>query len=161
MNLLIHDANILIDLIKLDCIHFLFSLDYEMYTTNAVKYELYDEQKRILDIYIAENKLKIRKIEDSEDDEVTQIFNKNERIISYPDATVYFASKDMGALLLTGDKKLRTIAESTGVDVKGIFWAFDEMKTKKALTVAEYKRKLEKLKEINRRLPMEEFEKRK
>jgi len=52
-----------------------------MYTTNAVKYELYDEQKRILDIYIAENKLKIRKIEDSEDDEVTQIFNKNERII--------------------------------------------------------------------------------
>jgi len=119
-----------------------------------------EEQQRILEQFIAENKLRIRKFNDLEDEAILKIFS-NTPGISYPDATVYFASKDMGALLLTGDKKLRTIAESTGVDVKGIFWAFDEMKTKKALTVAEYKRKLEKLKEINRRLPMEEFEKRK
>jgi len=160
MNLLIHDANILIDLIKTECVGHFFSLKYEMFTTSAVMGELDEEQQRILEQFIAENKLRIRKFNDLEDEAILKIFS-NTPGISYPDATVYFASKDMGALLLTGDKKLRTIAESTGVDVKGIFWAFDEMKTKKALTVAEYKRKLEKLKEINRRLPMEEFEKRK
>jgi len=160
MNLLIHDANILIDLIKLDCIHYLFSLDYEMYTTNAVRYELYDEQKRILDIYIAENKLKIRKIEDSEDDEVTQIFNENEGVISYPDATVYYVSKKMGGYLLTGDQNLRLFAEKYGVEVKGIIWLFDEMKRKKVLTLSLYKEFLKKLEEMNPRLPKKEIEKR-
>jgi len=160
MNLLIHDANILIDLIKTECVGHFFSLKYEMFTTSAVMGELDEEQQRILEQFIAENILKIRKFNDIEDEAIFKIYS-NTPGISYPDATVYFASKDMGALLLTGDKKLRSVAESSGVDVKGIFWAFDEMKMNKALTVAEYKRKLEKLKEINRRLPMEEFEKRK
>jgi hypothetical protein len=63
-------------------------------------------------------------------------------------------------VLLTGDKKLKTVAGESGIDVRGIFWAFDEMKAKKVLSPSEYKKKLEKLKEINRRLPLEEFEKR-
>jgi len=159
MNLLIHDANILIDLITTECIGDFFSLEYEMFTTSAVIGELDDEQQKILERFIAAKKLKIRKFNDREDVEIIEIFS-NTPGISYPDATVYFASKDMGALLLTGDKKLRSVAEKSGVEVKGIFWAFDEMKAKKALSSTEYKKSLEKLKEINRRLPKEEFEKR-
>jgi predicted nucleic acid-binding protein len=160
MNLLIHDANILIDLIKTECIRHFFSLEYEMFTTSAVLGELNDAQQRILEQFISQRKLKIRKFDDKEDEAIIKTFSETPGI-SYPDATVYFASKDMGALLLTGNKKLRSVAESTGIEVKGIFWAFDEMKTKKVLSPSEYKKKLEKLNEINRRLPIEEFEKRK
>ena len=58
-------------------------------------------------------------------------------------------------------QKLRSCAEGRGIEVSGIFWAFDEMLRKKKLTKAEYREKLAMLTQVNRRFPAEEFEKRK
>ena len=58
-------------------------------------------------------------------------------------------------------QKLRSCAEGRGIEVSGIFWAFDEMFKKKKLTKAEYKEKLAVLRKVNSWLPATEFEKRK
>lgn len=58
-------------------------------------------------------------------------------------------------------QKLRSCAEGRGIEVSGIFWAFDEMLRKKKLTKAEYKEKLVVLTQVNRRFTADEFEKRK
>ena len=160
MKLLIHDANILIDLIKTESVRQFFSLEYEMITTNAVLQELRADQRCELDAVINGRKLVIRQIKEKEDNFIIQLVEKNPAL-SFPDCTVLFVADDMKATLLTGDQKLRSCAEGRGITVSGIFWAFDEMLKKKKLTRAEYKEKLAVLKQVNRWLPADEFEKRK
>lgn len=160
MKLLIHDANILIDLIKTESVSQFFSLEYEMITTNAVLQELRADQRCVLDVVISSRKLTIREIEGKEDDCIITLVERNPAL-SYPDCTVLYVAEVMMATLLTGDQKLRTCAKDRGIEVSGIFWAFDEMLIKKKLTRAEYKEKLTVLMRVNRWLPAEEFEKRK
>jgi predicted nucleic acid-binding protein len=160
MKLLIHDANILIDLIKTESIGQFFSLEYEMITTLAVIEELNDDQQIIIAELRESSRLKIRSISEKEDEIIEGLLTQNPAL-SYPDCTVFYSAQVLQATLLTGDKKLRSCAEEKGIDVRGIFWIFDEMLKAKQFTRSEYKEKLSKLKMINRRLPEDEFEKRK
>lgn len=160
MKLLIHDANILIDLIKTESIRQFFSLDCEMVTTNAVIQELRADQQQELKGLITERRLSICEIKEKEDELITGLLQQNPAL-SYPDCTVLYVAREMAATLLTGDRALRKCANTHGIEVCGIFWAFDEMLQKKKLSKSEYKQKLSLLKNINRRLPEEEFEKRK
>lgn len=66
----------------------------------------------------------------------------------------------MNAVLLTGDRKLKMVTQSDYIEVRGIFWVFDEMLKQKVLDKKEYSQKLLKLKDVNRWLPEDEFGKR-
>ena len=160
MKLLIHDANILIDLIKTESIGQFFSLNYEMITTLAVIEELNDDQQIIIAELRESSRLKIRSISEKEDEIIEGLLTQYPAI-SYPDCTVFYSAQSIQATLLTGDKKLRNCAEEKGIDVRGIFWIFDEMLEQKKISRTDYKGKLAKLEMINRRLPKEEFDKRK
>lgn len=63
----------------------------------------------------------------------------------------------LDAILLTGDRKLKSVARGGKIEVRGIFWVFDEMLRQKVIEKKEYKVKLTQLKEINRWLPEDEF----
>lgn len=64
------------------------------------------------------------------------------------------------AVLLSGDQKLRTVSMDAKLQVKGIFWVFDEMLKHKVLDKKMYKTKLSELKEVNQWLPQGEFKRR-
>jgi len=53
MIVVVNDANILIDLIKLQLVEAFFNIDWEFHSTNLIiENELYDEQKEQLQPYI-------------------------------------------------------------------------------------------------------------
>jgi hypothetical protein len=80
VNVAIHDANILIDIVKLDLAEALFSLDLSMRTTDAVWAELTRGQKSLLQPFVDGNRLAI---DSFTIEEVGQI-------VSYAQMSVFF-----------------------------------------------------------------------
>ncbi len=65
-----------------------------------------------------------------------------------------------GYSLLTGDAKLRRVAEKSGVDVHGILCIFDKLVEHGVIDYVIAKGKIVMLSQINSRLPMKEIQKR-
>lgn len=64
MILVVNDANVLIDLIKLQLLGPFFSLNWEFHSTNLIfENELFDEQKEQLQSFIDNGKLKIQELD--------------------------------------------------------------------------------------------------
>ncbi len=159
MKIVVNDANILMDLIKTELIDEFFDLEYEMHTTEFIINECDSEQKDILNGFINHKKLKSNSIEYEELIEIQNIFQENQSL-SFPDCSVYHFANTKQAILLTGDKKLRSFAERQKLEVHGIFWIIDEMYHNKLISKIEYQKKLKILKAVNKRLPNGEFDKR-
>jgi len=158
MKVLITDANILIDLLKTETVDCFFKLEYEIYTTQAVLDECNDDQQKILLKQIRAGRLSIFHLDDADNETVENLIIENKGL-SYADCTILHTAKSMKAVLLTGDYKLRQVTQEADIAVKGIFWVFDEMLIQKVLEKKEYHQKLLKLKDVNRWLPEDEFEK--
>jgi predicted nucleic acid-binding protein len=159
MKVLITDANILIDLLKTEVIGRFFRLKYEIHTTHAVIEECNEDQQKLLNKHINSGKLSILPMNTEDDDLVESLLGENPGL-SHADCTVLHAAKSLQAILLTGDRKLRMVTLDSKLEVRGIFWVFDEMLKQKVMEKKEYTQKLSKLKEINRWLPEDEFKKR-
>lgn len=76
------------------------------------------------------------------------------------DASVFLLAKDLGALLLTGDKDLRSFSETERIKVHGTLWIFDQLVDSAALKPEDAADKLEHLLDTGRRLPKAECENR-
>lgn len=157
MKVLITDANIFIDLLKTASDELFFKLDYDMFTTQAVIDECNDVQRKVLFKHIGSGRLSIFHLQ-SEDDEVIESMVLAHGGLSYADCTVLHAASSLKAVLLTGDRDLRKTTQRNDIEVRGIFWIFDEMLKQKIFDNREYKQKLLKLKDVNQWLPKEEFE---
>jgi len=159
MKLLITDANILIDLLKTDTIKEFFKLEYEIYTTQSIINECNDSQQKVLQRYIKAGKLSIYSFTKNDEAEVEKLYHDH-KYLSYPDCSVFYVSGLIKAVLLSGDQKLRSVSMDAGIQVRGIFWVFDEMLKYKILDKKVYKAKLSELREVNQWLPQGEFKKR-
>lgn len=156
MKIVISDANILIDLLKLEILDGFFRIPYEIITTDIiVETELNKIQRERIFEAEEENKLKVEKSTAEEIKSITDIFNETPGI-SLPDSGVYYIAKNKNAILLSGDKKLRSFAKSKGVQVHGIIWVFDQLKECAIYTQNSLATKLNELMEINNRLPKDE-----
>jgi len=156
MKVLITDANILIDLLKTETADGFFKLACEILTTQAVVDECNDDQQKVLLKHVRGGRLSIYHLSVEDDDLVERLLVANNGL-SYADCTILHVVKSMNAVLLTGDRKLRVVTQSDDIEVRGIFWVFDEMLKQKVLDKREYSQKLLKLKDINRWLPEDEF----
>jgi len=63
-------------------------------------------------------------------------------------------------LPLSNDKRLRVYATNKAISVKGLFYILDEMVARECVTPRTMVEKLLQLKEINKRLPTDEIDKR-
>jgi len=159
MKLLITDANILIDLLKTNTIKEFFILEYEVYTTQAIINECNDSQQKVLQGFIKKGKLSIYGFNQNDEAEVEKLYHLH-KYLSFPDCSVLYVSGLLKAVLLTGDQKLRSVSSDEHIQVRGIFWVFDEMLKCKIVDKKMYKAKLSELKEVNQWLPQGEFKKR-
>jgi predicted nucleic acid-binding protein len=159
MIFLVNDANILIDLLKINLLDTFFKLEFDFQVTDMVFAEIREENladlKRCIDLnlltmqgFTFEDLLQIQLIED------------NNPVLSVADCSCLCLAEKFSGTLLTGDGALRRIAEQQNIPVHGILWVLDELIARGLLAKTEAHDKLLQLKELNPRLPDHECRKR-
>jgi len=159
MIIVVNDASILIDLMKIDLSDEFFRLPFKMHTTDLVSAEITDENALRFHQYINRKKIQIRSFSDKELEEVLKIKSDNPPL-SMADCSCFWLCKQLSATLLTSDGKLRRSASEKNIPVHGILWVFDNLISEKEISIGEAESKLKALMDINPRLPREECYKR-
>jgi len=159
MQIIINDANILIDLLKIDIVDSFFQLPYQMHTTEEVLAEVEDPNQKVFETYINADQFQVKVFEYPEIVSITQLLEKHSSL-SFQDCGCFFYSELLSSPLLTGDKRLRKAALKEKITVYGILWVFDQLLVHKIITKEIAHEKLSNLITINPRLPKTECRKR-
>jgi predicted nucleic acid-binding protein len=159
MIFLVNDANILIDLLKIDLLDSFFQLDFDFHVTDIVYSEIQEENSDKLEICI-ESKLLTKQCFQFEDLVEIQKVRDYNPALSIADCSCLYLAKKLDAMLLTGDGALRRVAEKQEIPVHGILWVLDEIISCGLLAKVEVRNKLIQLIEQNQRLPLHECQKR-
>jgi predicted nucleic acid-binding protein len=127
MIIVVNDANILIDLIKLQLVEAFFNITWEFHSTNLIiENELYDEQKEQLLPYVQNGKLIIQEL-DVEDMISIMTIQAQKPQLSDKDCSALHCAQKLGGLLVTSDNTLRKFAKIKKVEVHGHLWVFDAL----------------------------------
>jgi len=127
MIVVVNDANILIDLIKLQLIEAFFNINWEFHSTNLIiENELYDVQKEELQPYVENGKLIIQEL-DVEDMISIMTIQAQKPQLSDKDCSSLHCAQKLGGILVTSDNTLRKFAKIKKVEVHGHLWVFDAL----------------------------------
>ncbi|TVQ91985.1 MAG: hypothetical protein EA393_04255 [Bacteroidetes bacterium] len=162
MIVVVNDANILIDIIKLKLVDAFFSLNWEFHSTNLIiENELYDEQVELLQPYIDSGRLMVDELSADEMFQIIEIQEEKPQL-SDKDCSALVFAKNLNASLLTSDNALRKFARQKHIEVHGHLWVFDALIEQGCITIKTGIEKLQELDQINPKLkiPREETEKR-
>jgi hypothetical protein len=154
MRLAVTDANIFIDLIKLDLVAHLFGIELEIFTTAEVLEELNDHQAEVLNGFHRDGLLSIQVLTDDQHKAVEAL--KIHNALSYTDRTVIVLSELLDAIVVTGDGAMRKFCTARKLEVRGILWVFDCFLQYQCISHTVATEKMEGLMRINNRLPMAE-----
>ena len=159
MTLIITDTNIFFDIISIGALPEFFSLDYEICTTVFVLQEImHSDQKEAIEVLVRAKELTIFEFDSDEIDEIEDL-KTSKTFKGITDKSVLWKSLKMNCPLLTGDKKLRTEAESQGVEVHGTIWVMETLIEKNQIDRTKGIHLLETLKVVNSSLPLDEIDK--
>ncbi|MEM6963930.1 MAG: hypothetical protein AAF573_04125 [Bacteroidota bacterium] len=161
MKVAINDANILIDFFKIGLLEELLTLNLEMHTTDLVVNEVtrIPSQKVEIEKLIGEGKLLVNSF-NIDDLQIIISRSQNNGGVSIQDCSIWYWAEINSAILLTGEKKLRKLAQSNGVEVHGSLWLLDELLIQNILNKMEACQAVKRLVETNNRLPKDECQKR-
>jgi predicted nucleic acid-binding protein len=159
MIFLVNDANILIDLLKINLLDIFFQLEFEFQVTDIVFSEIQEDNAGDLESFVDNGNLK-KQVFSFEDLIQIQLIEVDYPALSIADCSCLYLSQKCDATLLTGDGALRRIATQQEIEVHGILWLLDEMITNELITKTEARVKLLQLMELNPRLPANECQKR-
>lgn len=153
MQLLISDANILIDIEKEELTSFMFSMDLKF----AVPDILYQEELITHHSHLLEYGLKIKSISSVYIAKTIELVHKYSKA-SRNDLLALALALQENCPLLTGDKSLRKAAENESVVVRGTIWLVTEMIKAKIINQEIARSVYQKMKNNGSRLPWEEIE---
>jgi len=129
----VNDANILIDLVKLEIEAHFFALNMAFHTTDLVMAELAESQLKVLQPYLANNSLNVYSCS-AEDMLIIGVLQSQTSALSVQDCSALWLAKQYNSMLLTSDNKLRKTARSERIDVHGHLWIFDQLSDSGLLT---------------------------
>lgn len=157
--IIVNDANVLIDLVKLDMLEVFFRLPYSFRTLDLVVTEVSDKrQRKELDKYISSQALTVHELSAAELQKTVEFAECQRPQLSFTDKAVIKYALDIGGTILTGDKNMRNDAESMGLTVRGILFVFDELIRHGIISENRAAPLLKKLYSSNPRLPRSEIE---
>lgn len=153
----VSDTNIFIDLIESNLLESFMDLPWEIHTTDFVINELNKGiQRNKVERFISSGEITVKSFTGKEMEELFD-FSIKQRArtrVSIQDCSVWLYAQKNTYTLLTGDNRLRHAASENGVDVHGIFYIIDKMVETSTICRINAIEALEKLKEINPRLPL-------
>lgn len=144
MTIVVNDANILIDFVKLQLLPHFFALDKIFFTSDLVIEELHQLQYEALLPYIDSGRLQVSNITAEELIEIAILRLEKNQLSEQDCSALYFARQKNGALI-TSDNTLRKFAKEKQIEVHGHLWVFDLMRAANTITSI---RATEKLKEL-------------
>lgn len=148
MQLLISDANILIDLEEGQVIEEIFSLPYEFTTPDALFYEELEElHGDLLKYGLTLKSLTPESIDYLET--ITGIYLEPSR----PDCMALALAQQEKCPLLTGDQNLKKSAKLEKVEVRGTLWLIEQLVCENIITLEKAHRAYELMEENGRWLP--------
>jgi len=149
------DTNVWIDLDDAGLTDLIFRLPLNLQAPDVIVAELERPDGAVL----VERGLQVRELTGSQVLEVARLARQYLRP-SRSDLFALVLAKSEGATLLTGDRHLRSAAESEGVNVHGTLWLVDEMVEARLLEQREAAARLLRMVQAGRRLPTEEVKRR-
>jgi predicted nucleic acid-binding protein len=155
----IQDANILIDLVVVGLFDHCLALHHQFTTTNIILDELHEHQAALIQPHISSGKFKVIEI-DADSLIAIQLAVKEDTRLSEQDWSALYYAQQLNTLLLTGDKRMRTLANAKGITVCGALWILDELVKAENLSKPEACLFLRQLLLKNKRLPIDECEQR-
>lgn len=160
--IVVNDTNIFIDLISVDLLDDFFLLPIGIHTTDFVLNELTDEsQSDAVQRHVSLKHLTVKRYSGTEVAEIVSFQATCHNNVSIADCSVWLYAKNNGYTLLTGDAKLRSSAQKSGVTVCGILRIFDMLVEEFGIISPNIgAERLELLYKINNRLPSREIESR-
>lgn len=153
---IVKDANVLIDLMKIGLMVHCSALGFKFHTTDSVKYEIkHLPQAKLLQTMVDNGQIVIDTIADDDYTELLLMHMQYSQSsnLTEADCSVMLLAEKLKARLLTSDQKLIRQAKARGIQVNGILWLTDKMVERGVVSKPEMIKYLEKLKETNQRAP--------
>lgn len=149
MIVVIHDANVLIDLHVGGLLDAFFRLGWENHTTEAVL----DEVEQPMETFVKRGLLKVETLHGEDLVAIAVLRARQPRRVSIEDCSLLWLAERMRAALLTGDANLARCARDAKLTVHGTLWILDELVKAAILSSSEAQRAMERMREVGRRLP--------
>ncbi|HFE38730.1 MAG TPA: DUF3368 domain-containing protein [Gammaproteobacteria bacterium] len=154
--LLISDANIIIDIAVAGLLEAMFSLDYEFGISDIqFSAELEGQHPELPAAGLKLIELQSKAINAAS----TLLENNTQLKVSIYDCLALSLAQQERCTLLTGDGKLKQLAISEGVTVRGTLWLMEQMLVVGAITVDEAAHAYSKMLDDGSRLPKNEIQK--
>lgn len=156
MRLLIHDANVLIDLLDIGLLDEAMGIPCVMETTDLVQFEIVDSKQAIaLSRCIEGGLLTVLSSSIEQMGKIGELQNAYPQL-TLADCSVVFHAQEREGIVLSGDGRLRKEAARQHLEVHSTPWLLDLMVVENSLVPGIAIEKLELLMSINRRLPQRE-----
>jgi len=152
--LLISDANILIDITVAGLVKEMFNLEYDF----AVPALLFEQELKANHADLVKKGLNLIEIEQDDIDKIEELSKKYKGVSVFDLMTLTLAGQQR-ALLLTGDRKLRQVCMTEGIEVYGTLWLIEQMFLEKQITVDQADNAYKRMEDEGSRLPWGEVEK--
>jgi predicted nucleic acid-binding protein len=152
MRIAVKDASILIDLAEAELLGLWFQLGIETHATDFVLNEVSQEEQWKAVAPFVDAKL-IRKHATAPAEMAETALFATENGISVPDASGVLLAKRLGAMLLTGDRRMRRTATARSIEVHGVLWIMDQLVDARILPKPEALVRLRKVLQAGSHLP--------
>lgn len=157
MEIVVEDANIIIDLLKTGLIRFCDRLNVTFHTTDLVYREIKnEEQSRMMGIAVRNGMITVDTFEGVDAISLIAEIARYSRMTNLTpgDCSVLMLAEKMKCRLLTTDQKLKRQAEARNIKVNGFLWLTDLMVEKGVVSQPAMIDYLERLKATNRSAPV-------
>ena len=133
MNIVVCDANILIDLLQIDLFNAFLKLKWEVHVPPDVVDEVQDLNSDQLARAIQSREILLPVFTPEELFSIQDCKAKYQSL-SIQDCSCLLLTENLSGILLTGERKLKKIATSShGIKVDGILWIFERLVEKKII----------------------------
>jgi hypothetical protein len=154
MKLTVIDANIFIDLIRIQMLPWLFKLGFEVFTTQEIIDRLNENHFLLLKEFIGSKQLIVHQLSEKEFEEAVNLTAA--RSMELADKCVLWLSIHLKAIAVSGAGPLRQFCESRQLEVRDMIWFFKLLIEKELLTYDFVVQKMEQLLKLNGRIAMQE-----
>ncbi len=125
------DADIFIDLMRIQMIRWLFIIGFDVYTTQEIINQLNDKQTLLLMEFIESKQLTVYRLSEKELEEVVNLTPA--RNLELSDKSVVWLSIHLNAVVLSSGGLLRRFWESNNLEVMDMVWFFNLLIEKQLL----------------------------